>query len=362
MSEKVRVLITGVGGGGHGRQVLKALKMAKTNYYIVGVDMSPVSIGLFDVDEAYTVPSASDERYISTILKLCLDKEIKVIVHGSEPELKAISNNRNKFKEAGIFVPVNSQEVIKLCMNKWETMEFLCDKGFSIPRTRLIEGEFEPELFDMDLPIVIKPSEGSGGSNNVFVAQEADELRFYCEHLLRQGKKVIAQEYIGTPEDEFTVGILSLENGDIVNSIAVQRSILSGLSNRIKVINRTHKRFSSVLVISSGVSQGRIGKYPEITSICEKIAEGIGSKGPLNIQCRFVGGKVYPFEINPRFSGTTSLRAMVGFNEPDILIRHYVLGESVNYNFEFEEGGYIVRGLEEKYISSKEKEKVKEFV
>jgi carbamoyl-phosphate synthase large subunit len=51
-------------------------------------------------------------------------------------------------------------------------------------------------------------------------------------------------------------------------------------------------------------------------------------RGPANIQCRLVGDEVKVFEVHPRFSGTTSIRAMVGFNEPDILIRNYLFNES----------------------------------
>jgi carbamoyl-phosphate synthase large subunit len=36
-----------------------------------------------------------------------------------------------------------------------------------------------------------------------------------------------------------------------------------------------------------------------------------------------------PFEINPRFSGTTSVRAQMGFNEVEAALRHFVLGEPV---------------------------------
>jgi carbamoyl-phosphate synthase large subunit len=36
-----------------------------------------------------------------------------------------------------------------------------------------------------------------------------------------------------------------------------------------------------------------------------------------------------PFEFNPRFSGTTAMRAHFGFNEPAMLIRSYLLGEDV---------------------------------
>jgi carbamoyl-phosphate synthase large subunit len=33
-------------------------------------------------------------------------------------------------------------------------------------------------------------------------------------------------------------------------------------------------------------------------------------------------------EVHPRFSGTASIRAEVGFNEPDVLIRNYLFGET----------------------------------
>jgi carbamoyl-phosphate synthase large subunit len=36
-----------------------------------------------------------------------------------------------------------------------------------------------------------------------------------------------------------------------------------------------------------------------------------------------------PFEFNTRFSGTTPIRAYFGFNEPELAIRSYFLGETV---------------------------------
>jgi carbamoyl-phosphate synthase large subunit len=36
---------------------------------------------------------------------------------------------------------------------------------------------------------------------------------------------------------------------------------------------------------------------------------------------------VVVFEVHPRFSGTTSIRAAAGFNEVDILIRNFLLNE-----------------------------------
>lgn len=345
MPEKIRVLVTGVGGGGLGHEIVKALRLAG-RYHIVGVDLSNASLGLFDVDEAYTVPPASHQDYLPTLLDVCRRKNIRVLFHGSEPELKVFSKHRDEITGTGLILPINTSFVIDTGMDKWRTMTFLQDHGFAIPLTLLIVSEEEiPGNFP--LPAVIKPAVGGGGSNNTYLVQERAELEFACRYLIRQGLKVLLQEYVGTPDDEYTVGVLHTLDGDLVGSIAVHRYILSGLSNRIKVPNRTGRaELSPVLAISSGVTQGEIRDYPELRAACEAIATALGSKGPLNIQCRFVNGTLYPFEINPRFSGTTYIRALMGFNEPDLIVRHHLLGEELPHPISYQ-FGQVIRGLRE---------------
>lgn len=347
---QIHVLLTGVGGGGFGTQVFKAMRLASTPYYIVGVDMSLFSKGLFEVDEGYIVPPASDPRYIQTLLTLCTEKGIQVLVPGSEPELRMVAKHRQEFEDLEVLLLINSSQVIDLCMNKWHTIQFLLEKGFMVPRSFLVKNKGDIKGIDI-FPVVIKPTVGGGGSNNAFLAQDREELGFFCRYLLRQGLIPLVQEYVGTPDNEYTVGILTTLDGVLVNSVAIKRHILSGLSNRIKVANRTGRdELSPLLALSSGISQGTISGYEEIRAICEHMALVLEAKGPINVQCRYWNGQLYPFEINPRFSGTTSLRAMVGCNEPDILIRHHLLGEPIVPHFEYRHGR-IVRGLAESYIA-----------
>ena len=80
--------------------------------------------------------------------------------------------------------------------------------------------------------------------------------------------------------------------------------------------------------ISTGYSQGYFIKHKLIQDFCEQLALSIKSIGPLNIQLRIHKGEIYVFEIHPRFSGTTTMRADVGFNEPDVLLRNYLFNES----------------------------------
>ena len=79
---KVNVMITGVGGGGVGEQILKCLRMSSLEYNIIGCDMNKHSMGLSKVKKAYLVPSAAEPNYVDTILKICKQNNIQVLFHG----------------------------------------------------------------------------------------------------------------------------------------------------------------------------------------------------------------------------------------------------------------------------------------
>lgn len=343
---EIKVLIAGVGGGSFGLENMKALRLSNVPYYIIGVDMSDKSLGIFKCDKSYVVPSASDSKYTDSILDICEHERIQVVIPGSEPDLKAISENRERFEEKCIFLPINSRETITICLDKKQTFDYLAKKNIIIPKTIAIDSEKDLDGIDF-FPVIIKPYIGGGGSNNTFIAQDKDELFLFCKHLLKYGIKPLVQQYVGSHNNEYTVGVLSDKDGNIISSIALKRNILSALSNRLKVRSINDK--NEILTISSGISQGEIVFEPKLLEQCEQIAQSVNSKGPLNIQCRFVDNKVYLFEINPRLSGTTYIRALAGNNEPDLLIRKYVLGEDIQKHIQIKKG-LILRGLEETFI------------
>jgi len=346
---ELNVLVTGVGGAGLGEQIIKALRLADTHYFIVGCDMSAQSMGLAEVDAAYILPPARSEHYIEALLTVCKHHKVAAVFPGSEPELRVMSDSRAVIEAHGIFVPINPNEVIALCTDKVKTCDVLSSLGFCVPIYRSIKALSDLEAFPV-LPAVLKPSVGGGGSANLFLAQTRRELMLFGEYLLSLYPEFIVQEYIGTPDMEFTVGVLLDMDGALLNSIALKRHIMSGLSNRIKVSNRTGRTdLGPLLALSSGVSQGEIGSFPQVTKQCEDIAIALGCRSAVNIQCRLVGEKAFVFEINPRYSGTTSLRAMVGYNEPDVLIRKHLLGETITQHFPYRHG-MILRGLRESFV------------
>jgi carbamoyl-phosphate synthase large subunit len=70
-----------------------------------------------------------------------------------------------------------------------------------------------------------------------------------------------------------------------------------------------------------------VGEFPEIREEAVRIATALKPMGPCNVQMRMAKGRPTCFEINLRYSGTTSLRARFGFNDVEAALRNYVVGE-----------------------------------
>ena len=346
MVETIRVLIAGVGGGSFGLEILKALRLSELPYEIIGCDMTKQNLGFVKADKHYVLPPANNYRYLSALKHIFLQEKIDVLFPGSEPDLNTISRNREAFEDLGILVPINKKDTIDLCLNKKDTFNILDQSGITIPKTIAVDSI--EAVNDIDFfPVVIKPYLNSGGSKNTFVAQDHEELSFFCHYILKYGGNPLVQEYVGSYENEYTVGVLSGRDQMPISVVGIKRDIMSSLSNKIKV--RSLKKEGEVLVISSGISQGRVVIDEELNRQALSIAKALGSEGPINIQCRFVDGTVYPFEINPRFSGTTYIRALAGVNEPDIYIRKYLLNEK-DLPVPRPKEGLVFRGLEECFV------------
>jgi carbamoyl-phosphate synthase large subunit len=175
---------------------------------------------------------------------------------------------------------------------------------------------------------VIKPSTGSGGSANISIALDKYDCELLVKLKLKYNIDIIAQQYVGSHLNEYTIGVSSNKFGEVLGSIILKRFITNTLSTSQKLTFNDND-----YVISSGISQGYVCHNENLQKQAEKIAKLLKSTGPLNIQAREVNGKLLVFEINPRLSGTTSLRALAGYNEPYAMIKDQILGETWNISY-----------------------------
>jgi carbamoyl-phosphate synthase large subunit len=333
----MKVMIAGVGGASLGTEIFKSLRLAG-QFDIYGCDVSPTAYGLYQEGFAKTY-RVERSNYVRDVLNCCAASGAQLLVPGGEQPMVLLSAASESMAAAGVRLLTNSPEAVALLSDKHATFRHLAARGVAVPRTIELSGPADVQ--HIGLPCIVKPATGSGGSVAVFFAVTSDEAMVYAEFIRRMGSVPIAQEYVDDSEGEFTIGVLSLPDGRIAGSIALRRA----LDAKLSVAYRGRGG-----VISSGYSQGYIDHYPDLCAQAEAIAVAVASRGPVNIQGRVRGGVLLPFEINPRFSASTYLRAMAGFNEVATLIECLTKGTMPSRPTI--RPGWYLRSLTEQFVSS----------
>lgn len=328
----ITVVVTGVGSN-IGQGIVKALRMAEMDVRIIGTDMNSLSAGLFRCDKGYVIPPATSEGLLGKIMEVCNEESVDVILIGSDAEVpffaakKAIIERNTKAK-----IIVSNSSLVHKSHDKWETAKFLNDNGLAYPRSSLKETDSIQRLKnEVGFPLVIKPKMGAG-SRNVFVAKNYGQL----ECALAYVNDPVIQEYI--PGEEYTSGVFFDKSSRIKGIITMKRELRSGTTCRAIVDDFTE------------IKRG-------IMPVAELLSKH-GAIGPVNIQSRYYSGKVYTLEVNSRFSGTTVFRAKFNFNEPEAVLKHFVLGEDID---EFKPlSGVVMRYCEEVYTTLGEMKRIDE--
>jgi len=331
----VKVMVAGIGGASLGTEIGKCLKLAG-KYEAYGCDISPAAYGLYDSNFTETF-RVSRENYVPSVLEACRKVGAKWLIPGGEQPTVLLGAAADTFLKQGIRIVGNDSAIVGTFSDKKITFSKLLACDIPVPKTAELS---KPEdIKEIGLPCIVKPATGTGGSVSVFFALTVDEAMLYADFIRRNGSVPIAQEYVSDEEGEFTIGVLSLPDRQIVSSIALRRTMDAKLSVSYRARGG---------VISSGYSQGYIDAFPDLCHQAERIASLIGSCGPINIQARLRKGVLMPFEINPRFSASSYLRALAGFNEIDMLLTHLISGE-VPKPKAIRPGWYL-RSLTETYV------------
>jgi carbamoyl-phosphate synthase large subunit len=319
MTRNVTAVVTGVGGG-VGQSIIKGLRLGMKRsddfrYHIVGVDADPAAAGLYRSDKGYRVPVADDPGYIDSLCKITAEEDADVLIPGSDPEVLAVAEARKRIEdESGCRVLASPAESVSIGLDKWKTYLFLKNNGFATPDTGL--GDEAEELVERTgFPVVVKPRTGSA-SRGLFIVTDQRELEYALEH----APSPIVQEYL-TPVDwdddltradlvrqvdEYSTEVIVNTEGKIVESIANWREMDRGVP-----------------------SVAKVRPYEEIREASEAVVRSLDVLGPVNLQSRITDRGVTFFELNTRFTGSTAVRCVAGFNGPHSMVKNLVFGEEL---------------------------------
>lgn len=323
MGDKVNTLVLGVGGN-VSQGILKALAISTVPCRVIGACTSPTAFGLFTVDRAFVSPRAADPKFLPWLLDVCRKERVDAILSGVEPVLEILARNAPWIRqETSAIAIVSAPEKLAIANDKLKTCEWLQKHGLRYPSFAASEDRegVERLILGVGFPLIAKPR-GRKSSEGVVVLRNREDL----ERHGRQDAYVIEQ-YLGTPDQEYTAATFSDSCGAVRGCMTLRRELLEGTTVRAEA-----------------------GLFPEMRQEAISIARALGPYGPCNVQMRQAGSHAVCFEINLRFSGTTPIRARLGFNDVEACIRHYILNEPA-FDMPVIERGFATRYWNELYFS-----------
>ena len=288
---KIRVGVTGVGGG-VGQSIIKALQMSDLTIEIVAIDITDSSAGFYmdGISERVVLPNLKGRSYPSVDWhNYIYSGNLDCIIPGSDYDLAALSGVRDEWGAFGCKVLVSDYDLVTTCDDKYVTGQVLDYEGIRVPK-------IYSSMDSVTFPVIVKPRIGSG-SRGVVRVNSKEEMPEITDELM-------VQEYL--EGEEYTCAVFVDRYGDVVSSIQLRRELVNGTTYKAEVC---FERSIHQLIV--------------------KIGKAVKPRGVLNIQLRDTKSGPVPFELNCRCSGTTAIRAHFGYNEPELLIRSYVLGEQL---------------------------------
>ncbi|MEC4008531.1 ATP-grasp domain-containing protein [Myroides odoratimimus] len=282
------------------RAFQKELKKVSESGKVYTVDLNPILAPACHVSDGYkSVPRVTDSTYIESLLTICKEWNIKLIIPTIDTELAVLSTHRDLFLNEGIIPIVSSETFIAACRDKRIINEFFVERGVEIPKPI--------DKNNLLFPLFIKPYDGSL-SKDIFLINNEDELTEY--HMTNP--KLMFMEYVAPNEhDEYTVDCYY--NKENILCCAVPR-----------------KR---IFVRAGEINKGVTEKNELLQFIEEKLGFIEGAIGCLTMQFFFnqITKRIIGIEINSRFGGGYPLSYLAGANYPGWIIKEYIENKSVNY-------------------------------
>lgn len=262
-------------------------------------------------DGYFTIPRVDNDNYINSILGLCKQNEIKIVIPTIDTELLVLSSAKNLFTLNNIQIIVSDFDFISKCRDKRLTNLLFNELSINVPRAINKENP--------SFPLFIKPYDGSL-SKDIFLIKHEEEL---TDSLLNN-PKLMYMEYINPNDfDEFTIDAYYDKQSDLKCLVPRRRIEVRG----------------------GEISKGRTEKLDFYEILKNRLNFIYGANGCLTIQV-FIGkvtGEIIGIEINPRFGGGFPLSYASGANYPGYIIQEYIMNETIDFNDNWIENRVMLR-------------------
>lgn len=279
------VLVTGIGGN-VGQGILRNIIQFGGNIRLIGTNTTFLSGGNHLCDKVYEVPFSTEKAFIPVIKKICQEEKIDLIIPSTDYEIYFLSRHYDKLPQ----IVCSDMKTTRVFLNKYET--YVHFNKYNIPFAETMMPSYYKDEYS---EYIVKPNAGRG-SRDVFL-NPVNPSKFsddFVVQKLYKGKEITTAFYV-TKQDK------------LLGHITLERSLSGGATSECEVVFDYDK---------------------DIVAIINKMMEYFSIKGSCNIQSIVTKeGKIIPFEINCRVSGTNSIRSQFGFEDVRYILEEYLFNK-----------------------------------
>lgn len=261
---------------------------------LLGIQFPGFSTARFSLDQVvdqprgYSESSGIDENWLEA---LCKSEGVSLIVPCTDYEPARMGDElRNRLPTVGAV----RSDVAMIFYDKLATAEFFRSHNIPFATT------YKPSEFDETLcknGWIAKPR--FGGLSNGIMAN----CRFVRS---LPDSEFIVQSFLNEPEVSWSFYVTKSQ--ELFGPIVFEREVRYGMS----IVARTAQTLLR----------------EQATVIANAMMKACYIVGPCNVQGRIdESGRLVPFEVNCRLSGSVSFRAAFGFADPAYLVAEYIMGQ-----------------------------------
>lgn len=290
------------------------------NGYVFAADADVYASALQEADKAFVVPGINQPDYLPTILSICRDHDVHILLSLNDLELPLLAAAKEHFAACGTLPIISSPDVIERCFDKWLTCQFVTQLGLQAPATflSLQDALYALEDGTLNFPLVVKPRWGSASIGIVY-PDDMDELEWAYQLVHRQVKcSMLASASAADPEQ----------------SVLIQEKI-TGDEYGLDIVNDLQGKYTTTFVkrklsMRAGETDRAITvSKPELLDLGQQIGQALKHIG--NLDCDVLMGQHGPvvLELNPRFGGGYPFSHLAGANLPKALLA-WAAGQTPN--------------------------------
>lgn len=282
-----RILFTG--GGGAGNEAI--YRLWKDDYDLFFADAQSESIApTIPRNRRFSIPMADHQSFVESLVVLCRETEIDVLIPGVDEELPHMSAIAALASNLRILVP--RAEFISSTIDKLETARVIAKASLDAPKTAALGAE---GISAMEFPCIAKPRYGRG-SRGLKILASSKEAIYFSEYCSVSGEEYVVQELL--KGQEYTVMLAANEQGGLSAIVPVKVDVKQGITIR-----------------------GTVVEDDDVVGYCERVHQGLSGSACYNIQLiKTNTGRIAAFEINPRVSTTFCLGLAAGIDPVDIFL------------------------------------------